>query len=99
MSGDAWGLLAVNLVVLFALAWPLGAWIARISSGALPRSMHAVEKPLCRAAGTSAETSMNWSQYALAFLAFNALGVLTVYLLQRVQGVLPFNPAGMAAIT
>ena len=98
MSTAAWGLLALFLVVLLALSWPLGIWLARVASGALPRWMHAVESPLYRAAGTSPEKSMNWWQYALAVLAFNALGVLAVYLLQRFQAVLPLNPAGMAAI-
>ncbi len=51
--------------------------------------MHKVEAPLYRLAGTSADTSMKWSQYALALLAFNALGVLAVYALAA--------PAGLAA--
>ena len=42
---------------------------------------------------------MNWSQYAFALLAFNILGVLVVYLLQRWQAWLPLNPAGMAAVS
>jgi K+-transporting ATPase ATPase A chain len=42
---------------------------------------------------------MNWWQYALALLAFNAFGALVVYLLQRVQVWLPLNPAAMAAVT
>ena len=37
---------------------------------------------------------MGWRQYALALIAFNFLGVLAVYALQRLQGVLPLNPAG-----
>ncbi|MGE0329970.1 MAG: potassium-transporting ATPase subunit KdpA [Ramlibacter sp.] len=99
MSLSAWGLLALFLVLLLALAWPLGMWLARLSAGTLPRWMHAVEAPLYRLAGTSPDKSMNWWQYALALLAFNALGVLSLYLLQRFQAVLPLNPAGMAAVS
>ncbi|WP_342620542.1 potassium-transporting ATPase subunit KdpA [Rhodoferax sp. GW822-FHT02A01] len=99
MTASAWGLLALYLVVLLALAWPLGMWIARISSGRLPRWMHALEAPLYRLAGTSPEQTMKWLQYALALLAFNALGALAVYALQRLQAVLPLNPAGMAAVS
>lgn len=58
-----------------------------------------IEAPLFRLAGTSADPSMKWHQYALALLAFNALGVLAVYALQRFQGVLPLNPAGMVAVS
>jgi len=99
MSNSAWGLLALFLFVLLALSWPLGQWIARISSGNLPRWMSRVEAPLYRLAGTSPEHAMKWSDYALALLAFNALGVLVVYALQRLQLSLPLNPAGMAAVS
>ena len=99
MSLSAWGLLALFLVLLLVLAWPLGMWLARLCAGTLPRWMLAVEAPLYRLAGTSPEKSMNWWQYALALLAFNALGVLSLYLLQRFQAVLPLNPAGMAAVS
>ncbi|OGB82385.1 MAG: potassium-transporting ATPase subunit KdpA [Burkholderiales bacterium RIFOXYC12_FULL_60_6] len=99
MSTSAWGLLALFLTVLLAAAWPLGIWLARISSGVLPNWMHKTEAPLYRLAGTAADRAMNWSQYAFALLAFNALGVLVVYLLQRWQGWLPLNPAGMVAVS
>ncbi len=99
MNASAWGLLALYLVVLLALSWPVGIWLARLCSGNLPAWMHKVEAPLYRLAGTSADKSMNWWQYALALLAFNAFGVLVVYLLQRVQVWLPLNPAAMAAVT
>ncbi|MDO8943796.1 MAG: potassium-transporting ATPase subunit KdpA, partial [Desulfobacterales bacterium] len=99
MSNSAWALLAVFLSSLLVLAWPLGKWIARISSGDLPRWMLRAEAPVYRLAGTSSEGSMKWSEYALALLAFNALGVLVVYALQRMQVDLPLNPAGMTAVS
>ena len=61
--------------------------------------MHKVEAPLYRLAGTSADKSMDWAQYTLAVLAFNVLGALVVYALQRLQAFLPLNPAGMAAVS
>jgi K+-transporting ATPase ATPase A chain len=99
MASSAWGLLALYLVTLLACAWPLGGWLARLCGGRLPRWMHAVEKPLYRLAGTDPEQPMKWTQYSLALLAFNALGVLAVYAIQRLQGVLPFNPGTMAAVS
>jgi K+-transporting ATPase ATPase A chain len=99
MSAQAFGLLAAYLLVLLALAWPLGIWLSRVASGRLPTWMLRIEAPLYRLAGTSADKSMHWAHYALALLAFNALGVLVVYALQRLQVLLPLNPAGMAAIS
>ncbi|PUE09364.1 potassium-transporting ATPase subunit KdpA [Limnohabitans sp. T6-5] len=99
MTSAAWGLLALFLMTLLICAWPLGFWIVRISTGRLPRWMHGVEAPLYRLAGTAPEQSMYWTQYSLALLAFNLLGVLVVYALQRLQGVLPLNPMGLAAVS
>jgi potassium-transporting ATPase potassium-binding subunit len=94
-----WALLALYLAVLLAVAWPLGIWLARLSSGRLPAWMLRTEAPLFRLAGTAPEQAMKWSHYALALLAFNLLGVLVVYALQRLQGGLPLNPAGMAGVS
>ena len=99
MTSSSWGLLAIYLGVLLIASWPLGFWLARLCSGQLPGWMHTVEAPLYRLAGTSANKAMNWSLYALALLAFNALGVLVVYVLQRLQAWLPLNPAGMTAVS
>ena len=99
MTSSAWGLLALFLLVLLLASWPLGNWIARLSAGSHPRWIQKLEAPLYRLAGTSPEHSMKWTQYALALLAFNALGALAVYALQRLQFSLPLNPAGMAAVS
>ena len=99
MSNSPWPLLVLFLAVLLIASWPLGIWLARLCSGQLPGWMHKLEAPLYRLAGTSADKSMKWSHYALALLAFNALGVLVVYALQRLQVWLPLNPAGMVAVS
>ena len=99
MSASSWSLLAVYLAVLLVLSWPLGRWIARLCAGDLPRWMHAVESPLYKLAGTAPDKPMNWVGYAMALLAFNVLGALAVYTLQRFQAALPLNPAAMAAVS
>ncbi len=99
MNTSAWVLLALFLVVLVALAWPLGRCLAALCEGRLPRWMLAAEAPLYRLAGTAPDRSMHWRRYALALLAFNTLGALAVYGLQRVQGWLPLNPAGLPAVS
>ncbi|SDP68855.1 K+-transporting ATPase ATPase A chain [Rhodoferax sp. OV413] len=99
MSANAWGLLALYLIVLLATAWPLGLWLARLANGNVPGWMQKVEAPLYKLAGTSPSQSMHWAHYTLALLAFNLLGVLVVYALQRLQVWLPLNPQGMAAVS
>jgi len=99
MDALAWGLLGLFLAVLGLLAWPLGKFLAAVCDGKLPRWMHAVERPLYQLAGVAPDQSMHWRGYALALLAFNAIGALVVYGLQRLQHLLPLNPQGMAAVS
>ena len=102
MTTPAWIQLLVFLVVLVALAWPLGRWLTLVVDGRIPRwlaPIAAVEKALYRVAGVDAEASMGWKAYAIALLVFNLFGALAVYALQRLQSVLPLNPQGMSAVT
>ena len=102
MHTQAWILLVAYLGVLLLLAWPLGKWLLAVAEGRLPRWMapfEAAERGLYRLAGIDASAGMGWRQYALALIAFNLLGVLAVYALQRLQGVLPLNPQGMAGVS
>jgi K+-transporting ATPase ATPase A chain len=102
MNTPAWILLAAYLGVLLLLAWPLGKWLVAVADGRLPRwtaPLEAIEHGLYRMAGVDASAGMGWRPYAIALVAFNFLGVLAVYALQRLQGVLPLNPAGMAAVS
>ncbi|CAN5405512.1 potassium-transporting ATPase subunit KdpA [soil metagenome] len=102
MTSQAWIQLIAFLVILALLAWPTGRWLAAVAEGRVPRWLAPVqrlERALYRLAGIDGDTSMGWKQYALALLAFNLLGVVVVYALQRLQGLLPLNPAGMAAVS
>jgi K+-transporting ATPase ATPase A chain len=58
-----------------------------------------IETALWRIAGVDPAESMPWPRYALALLCFNGLGVVAVYLLQRLQPWLPLNPQGFGAVT
>ncbi len=99
MSTHSWILLAVFLALLGLLAWPLGKALAVLCEGRVAAWMQRVEAPLFKLAGVRAGESMHWRSYALALVAFNAVGVLFVYGLQRLQGLLPFNAAGMGAVS
>ncbi|OWQ85717.1 potassium-transporting ATPase subunit KdpA [Roseateles aquatilis] len=99
MTNLACANLALYLIVTLLLAWPLSRWITALAKGQPPRWIAAIERPLFRLAGIKPEEGMGWKQYAIALLAFNFVGVLAVYALQRLQGVLPLNPQGMAAVT
>ncbi len=95
-------LLAVLLLVLLALAWPLGRFMARVAAdGKVPGLGWAagIERALYRLAGPAATAGQDWKAYALGLISFNAVGALFVYGLQRVQAWLPLNPEGMANVS
>jgi potassium-transporting ATPase potassium-binding subunit len=101
MNTQAWILLAAFLGALALLAWPLGRWLVAVADGRLPRWLAPIVKAehgLYRLAGVDASAGMGWRSYAVALLAFNLLGVLAVFALQRLQGVLPFNPQALPAV-
>jgi len=90
------------VVTLLALAKPLGGYMARVyqdESVGLNRWFAGVEKLFYRLSGVKSDQEMRWTEYALAMLVFNLLGLLVVYALQRYQDILPFNPQALAAVT
>jgi potassium-transporting ATPase potassium-binding subunit len=94
--------LVFYLVVLLVLAKPLGAYMARVYEGrrvALDPALGWLERLIYRLSGISPKAEMGWKTYALTMLIFNLAGVLAVYALQRLQGVLPLNPAGLGAVS
>src|SRR5262245_24055814 len=94
--------LVFYVVVLLVLAKPLGAYMARVYEGrqiALDRVIGWLERLIYRAGGIKPGDEMGWKGYAAAMLAFNFLGLLAVYVLQRLQGGLPLNPQGMSAVS
>jgi len=58
-----------------------------------------LERLTYRVAGVRPTEEMGWKTYAATMLLFNAAGVLVVYALQRLQGVLPLNPQGLGAVS
>lgn len=102
MSTEFLGLLVLYLAILFALAPFLGRYMRRaIEEGdyRLTAWGRPFERLLYRIAGVRADAGMGWKRYAVAVIVFNMLGVIAVYLLQRVQGLLPLNPQGFGAVT
>jgi K+-transporting ATPase ATPase A chain len=94
--------LALYLVVLIALAKPLGAYMARVYQNqpiALGRALGWLERLIYRWSGVRPTEEMGWKTYAATMLIINLFGLLAVYLLQRLQGVLPLNPQGLGAVS
>ncbi|MEX2303270.1 MAG: potassium-transporting ATPase subunit KdpA [Bryobacterales bacterium] len=101
MNGVALLQIAFFLTVLLLMVKPLGAYMARVySRGSSPSEpmRGPFERVFYRLSRIDAGVEMTWQQYGLALLAFNAAGILLVYLLLRLQHLLPLNPQGFGAM-
>ena len=102
MNAAAWIQVAVYFAVLFVLVKPLGDYMARVFEGrrtGLEPLLGGCERLVLRLCGNAQAEEMSWRTYAFAVLAFNAVGILVLYVLQRLQGILPLNPAGFGAVS
>ncbi|MBZ9988365.1 potassium-transporting ATPase subunit KdpA [Mesorhizobium sp. BH1-1-5] len=101
MTINGWIQILVFCGILLLLVKPLGGYIFRVFSGdrtLLSPVLVPIERGLYRLAGTSEKGEQHWAVYATGMLLFNLAGFLVLYALQRLQGALPYNPAGMAAV-
>jgi len=102
MNANNWLQSAIYLVVLIALAAPLGRYITAVmdgSSAVVRRIGRPFESLIYRLAGVDKDAEMGWKHYAFGVIAFNAVGVFFLYLLMRVQAGLPANPQHLAAFS
>ena len=107
MSTNDWMQIALSVGVLLLLVKPLGSYMALVFAEAsdhvapnkVLRFGHGTEKLLYRLCGIDSREDMGWRRYAVAMLVFNLIGLLVVYLLQRVQPWLPLNPQHFPTIT
>jgi potassium-transporting ATPase potassium-binding subunit len=101
MSGQGIGQLLVYAVVLVALAYPLGLYMARIyTDERFPawRWLSAVERGFYRLVRTNASREQDWKSYGKTVLIFSLLFSALLYALQRLQGHLFLNPDHMKAV-
>jgi K+-transporting ATPase ATPase A chain len=90
------------LIVLLALAKPLGVFFANVLTGQrtfLHPALGWIERVTYKASGVDPQREMRWTEYTLAVLLFNFFGLVLVYALQRFQHMLPLNPADLGAVS
>ena len=94
--------LVLYFVVLLGLAWPVGRYVARVLNGEptwLSNALGDFEHFLYRISGVHAEREMSWRAYAVAYLAFNLVGLLATYAMLRLETFLPFHQADIGPIS
>ena len=101
MSANGWFQIGLFLLVIFALAKPLGVFMTRVFSGEktfLDPVMRPVERLLYRLTGVDETKEMPWTEYAVAMLLFSVVSMIVLYLIERLQHFLPWNPQHLAGV-
>jgi K+-transporting ATPase ATPase A chain len=101
MTANGWLQIALYFVAVLAITKPVGIFMARVFSGErtfLDPVMRPLERLLYRLTGVDERREMRWTEYAIAMLLFSVVSMLVLYLLQRAQGVLPWNPERLAGV-
>ncbi|HYL94477.1 MAG TPA: potassium-transporting ATPase subunit KdpA, partial [Terriglobales bacterium] len=101
MTANGWFQIAVFLVVVLALTKPLGIFITRVFNRErtfLDPLMRPVERLIYRVTAVDEEREMGWKEYAVSVLLFSGVSMLVLYAMQRLQGVLPFNPQKLGKV-
>jgi K+-transporting ATPase ATPase A chain len=96
-----WIQIAFYFAVLVAITKPLGLYIHKVFAGErtwLSPGLRPIEAGLYRVSGVDENQEQSWLRYAIAVLLFSVVGMVVVYALQRLQGDLPLNPAGMPGV-
>jgi K+-transporting ATPase ATPase A chain len=101
MTANGWLQIGIYLVILLALTKPMGVYMTRVFSGQktfLDPVLRPVERLLYRVTGVDETREMPWTEYAIAMLLFSGVSMLLLYLIERVQQWLPWNPQHLATV-
>jgi K+-transporting ATPase ATPase A chain len=101
MTVNGWFQILLFLVLIFAVTKPLGIFMARIFNRErtfLDPIARPLERLLYRVTGVDENHEMRWTEYAAAMLLFSGVSMLLLYLIERVQQWLPWNPQKFGAL-
>lgn len=97
MTSNTFYTLAVFAIVLLIITKPIGLWLTPIAQGRAPAVVDAIDRRLISVLAPSGREE-SWQRYAISLLTFNTLGLIFLYVLQRIQGWLPLNPQGFEGV-
>jgi K+-transporting ATPase ATPase A chain len=101
MTLNGWIQILLFLAAVSAVTAPLGRFMARVFARErtwLDPVLRPLERLIYRLTGVNETREMHWTEYGLTMLAFSLVSMLVLYGLQRLQGVLPWNPQGLPGV-
>src|SRR5690349_14695861 len=101
MTANGWLQILFFFVVILLVTKPLGIFMAHVFNREktfLDPVLRPVERVIYKLTRVDEEREMHWTEYAVAMLLFSAVSLVLLYLLQRLQGHLPFNPQQLPGV-
>jgi potassium-transporting ATPase potassium-binding subunit len=101
MTTNGWLQIVFFLAVVLAITKPLGAFMARVfnrEKTLLDFALRPIERLLYKICGVHEDREMHWTEYGMAMLLFSAVSMFLLYLIERTQHILGFNPQKLANV-
>jgi len=101
MTINGWLQILFFLVLVFLVTKPMGVFMARVFNREktfMDPVLRPVERLLYRVTGVDENHEMRWTEYAISMLLFSVVSMIVLYLMQRLQAYLPFNPQKFGAV-
>jgi K+-transporting ATPase ATPase A chain len=101
MTTNGWFQILLFLFLIFLVTKPVGIWMARVFSREktfLDPVLRPLERLVYRLSGVDENHEMRWTEYSIAMLLFSGTTMVALYLIERLQQFLPWNPQHMAAV-
>ena len=101
MTAMGWVQIALYCAILLAITAPLGAYMTRVFNGErtfLSFALRPLERAIYWLCGVDERDEQHWTAYGIAMFVFSIAGFVLFYAIQRLQGVLPLNPAHLPAV-
>src|SRR5882724_9536888 len=101
MTPNGWLQILLFFAIIVLVAKPMGVFMAKVFSRErtfLDPVMRPVEKLLYMLTRVDENHEMRWTEYSIAMLLFSVVSMLVLYLMERAQQALPFNPQKLAGV-
>ena len=102
MTANGWLQILLFLALVFLVTKPMGIFMTRVfqrEKTFMDPMLRPVERLLYRVTGVDENHEMRWTEYAIAMLLFSLVSMVVLYLIQRLQGYLPFNPQKFGGVS
>ena len=101
MTANGWFQIFLFLALVLLATKPIGIFMTRVFNREktfLDPVLGPIERLLYRVTGVDADHEMGWKEYAVSMLLFSLVSMIALYLMERLQGFLPFNPQKLGAV-